>query len=179
MGAYDDIEPGSQSPPRSPMLGRSKTDARRKLTFIILLGGLLLVALLGFRRHDEIGEIIETQKQHYWKASSDGVNNETTETSASGKSKNGEKSGTLVSDTSSSGDEIVRFGFGKGKKGGKKGSKVEEKVEEESAGNVTEKMAPGPTFKERYLHDESLRQLRNDSLGVCCSTPPLPLRLSD
>ena len=127
------------------------------------------MSFVAFRRQDEIGEIIETQKQHYWDLSED--TSEQSNATHSYKGNKKQTSGTLIE------VEGAQNGTSKEERKGRKpwgfrktkGSQksVEEKSEEEQKQNATKSVVlPGPTFNERHLHDESLLQLRNDTLGV-------------
>lgn len=63
MGAFYDLEaPLSPQPPRqSSMLSRGLNEARRKIVLLALLGCLIVLTLAGFRRQDQIREMLDDQ----------------------------------------------------------------------------------------------------------------------
>ena len=180
MGGAEDVEHGT--PPHSPglppipnMLGRGMGEARRRITVLLLLGAILIMSLFAFRRQDEIGEIIETQKSHYFNSEGGASHlHNATEGLRDPSAAKGSKE-TLVEVGETHDEESVRSKDGKGKarvgsgwgRWGRKGKGKTAEDEEEARKNATKSVvAPGPTFGERKLQDESLVQLRNETLGV-------------
>lgn len=170
MGAFDDVE---ASRPRSPtlnMMGRGPGDSRRRLMLLILLGGFLLVSLVAFRKHDDIGDMIETQT-HAWSnsnatylkpaekevekpaAASKEDAGQATKKKPAPPSKEDAENGTK--DIKAATDDIV----GKADKA----TKTPEKPIKPST--ETKPVLPGPKLGDRKLSDSSLIGVRNQTLG--------------
>ncbi|KAG8534028.1 uncharacterized protein KY384_000871 [Bacidia gigantensis] len=142
------------------MFNRGFGDSRRKVLLLLLLGGILILSFVGFRKHDEIGDIIQNQRQSWknttsytYQGSSDTASDdEALENSPSSFNSEYKKDKKLAGKTSS-----------KSSKQSHKQSEPEEEEEEEE--EEQEPVAPGPVFDNRKLSSESLIDLRNDTLG--------------
>ena len=165
MGAFDDIESHRPSSPSFPnMLRRGMGDARRKIILLALVACFLIFSLAAFKKHDQIGEMIDT-KAHAW---SDSYTPES-------------------SYPSEDPDPSTPLGTGVAKAKKPLEGKVEQEEVEEKKEAVKEKTTAGktsthseeakektsnkptdagPHIGDRTLSDTSLEELRNETLGV-------------
>ena len=164
MGLLDERD---ASQPRSPsfnMLDRGVGAARRKVMLLILLGGFLIISLVAFRRQDQIGDIIETQR-HSWHNTTASYT-ETDESLVEKPSRLApeEKTG---SEDEKDVEEDSKDSYRKPSIIASISSKSS-KAKEDAKKALTDKhpIAPGPRLGDRKLSDSSLVDVRNETLGV-------------
>ena len=141
MGAFDDIESHSQIR-RSNLLGRSIGEARRRVVLVALFVGFLILSLLAFRRQDTIKEVVHNSFHR---------NNHTALLGST-------RPGNAVSASSGSDIGDVRD-VTLGKTDSTSNSRLQSELPDQPEGL---KLDNG----DRVLAPQSMRDLRNTSLGV-------------
>lgn len=177
MGAFDEVPRSPTVIPRG-MLGRGIGEARRKVMLLILLGGIVVMSLIAFRRQDEIGSMIQTQKSH-WSNVTEGYYD---------KMQSAEESAEEMSIPDPPDDGDRRLNETKTDTKTKTKTKTQTHGNEDSSAKqkeakvsstATEGWGPGPTMGERVLKDSNREQLRNETLGVSPWLERWKMRLSE
>ena len=149
MGAFDDNVEASRLPTSAySMMDRGIGAARRKILLLILLGGFLFLSLLAFRRHDDIGSLVDTQRQSWANIT---IPSSITSDKTSAKSPTHHK---VADEDEPDVEETSRF--------------TEKKKEKPQA--KLHSLAPGPHMGDRTLSNSSLLGVRNETLGVRASS---------
>ena len=123
------------------MIDRGVGAARRKVMLLVLLGGFLVISFVAFRRQDQIGDIIETQK-HSWT----NINSSYTELPL-------EKPGTPAAEHETD-DEIIKNVKEEPKDDYKKAPAKSTKVHEEVDENPEDDRKKAPT-KPSKVHEDA------------------------